>query len=80
MLLLRGPLVLRARPAAVGGPRSKSQASEASSRVGERTSPSTVERLGSIFDIIGAPKARVLPVPVSAFAMTSLPCRTGLSS
>ena len=49
----------------------------ASSRVGDSTSPRTVERLGSIFDIIGAPKARVFPVPVSAFAITSLPCMTG---
>ena len=40
-------------------------------------SPSTVARAGSIFAIIGAPKASVLPVPVSALAITSRPSSTG---
>ena len=45
--------------------------------MGESTSPKTVRREGSILAIIGAPKARVLPVPVSALAITSRPSSTG---
>ena len=48
-----------------------------SSRVGQSTSPSTLERAGSMRAIMGAPKARVLPVPVSALAITSRPSSTG---
>ena len=43
----------------------------ASSRVGASTNPWTASLSGSMCSTMGMPKAKVLPVPVGALAMTS---------
>ena len=48
-----------------------------SSRVGVSTSACTAGLSGSAYSTIGRPKAAVLPVPVWAWPITSLPSRSG---
>ena len=48
----------------------------ASSRVGVMTSACVTAACGLIFSMIGSRKASVLPVPVCALTMQSLPART----
>ena len=61
--------------------RSSSPIWMASSRVGARISPWTSSFSGSICSIMGMPKAKVLPVPVGALAMTSFHCiKCGIAS
>ena len=47
-----------------------------SSRVGVSTSACTSETSGSMYSAIGSPNAAVLPVPVCAWPITSLPSST----
>ena len=49
----------------------------ASSRVGQRTSACSVSLLGSRRSTMGIPKAAVLPLPVWAWPITSLPSSAG---